>query len=78
LTVWGDDVKLGPVVRDLVSNSLRFTPQDGTIQVTTTQIPDGLPKAAPKFYLVIPMVAAQETNPTTAVNIHAPVTFKSK
>ncbi|CAB9509553.1 sensor kinase/phosphatase LuxQ [Seminavis robusta] len=47
LTVLGDNVKLGQVIRNLISNSLKFTPANGSIQVEAAHIPGGLPNAVP-------------------------------
>ena len=41
----GDEVRLSQVFRNVISNALKFTPQDGKIAVSVTHILDGLPKA---------------------------------
>jgi len=45
VNVLGDDVRLSQVIRNLISNALKFTPADGTINVSVMHIPDGLPGA---------------------------------
>ena len=47
LNVVGDGLKLGQVIRNLVSNALKFTPADGTIEVSVIHVPDGLPDVEP-------------------------------
>jgi signal transduction histidine kinase/ActR/RegA family two-component response regulator len=42
-----DQVKLGQVLRNVISNALKFTPPNGTIEVMTRHIPDGLPNTKP-------------------------------
>ena len=45
--VMGDDVRLRQVIRNIISNSLKFVPQGtGKVSVILTHIPDGLPNAA--------------------------------
>lgn len=39
----GDRIRLSEVIRNVISNALKFTPEDGTIQVTASHIPNGLP-----------------------------------
>jgi signal transduction histidine kinase len=43
LLTLGDSVKLGQVVRNLVSNAVKFTPSGGTITVTAQWCQNGLP-----------------------------------
>jgi len=43
--VIGDDVRLMQVIRNLISNSLKFSPAGGNIEVTVSHNPNGLPKA---------------------------------
>lgn len=45
--VVGDEVRLGQVMRNLISNALKFTPQNGTILIDVTHRMNGLPDAAP-------------------------------
>jgi len=45
LCVVGDDVRLSQVFRNVISNALKFTPQDGKIGVSVTHVLDGLPQA---------------------------------
>jgi signal transduction histidine kinase len=43
--VIGDRIRLSEVIRNVLSNALKFTPEDGTILVTATYLPNGLPNA---------------------------------
>mmetsp|Transcript_3946 Transcript_3946/g.9607 ORF Transcript_3946/g.9607 Transcript_3946/m.9607 type:complete len:927 (-) Transcript_3946:356-3136(-) len=43
----GDHVKIGQVLRNVISNALKFTPPGGSIEVQTCHLPDGLPHAKP-------------------------------
>ena len=43
--VMGDRCRLGQVIRNVISNALKFTPQNGIIDVTATYVPHGLPHA---------------------------------
>jgi signal transduction histidine kinase len=46
LHVIGDDVRLRQIIRNLISNPLKFSPEGtGTIVVTMMHVPDGLPNA---------------------------------
>lgn len=45
LNVWGDHVRLSQVIRNVLSNALKFTSGDGLIEVTITHVPNGLPDA---------------------------------
>jgi len=45
--VVGDSIRLSQVIRNVISNALKFTPEDGLIQVTARYHPSGLPDAAP-------------------------------
>ena len=45
--VLGDYVKLGQVMRNLISNALKFTSEDGEIEVSVCHVPGGLPDATP-------------------------------
>jgi signal transduction histidine kinase len=45
LRVLGDKVRLQQVIRNLISNALKFTPQGGTITVTLEWVEGGLPSA---------------------------------
>jgi signal transduction histidine kinase/DNA-binding response OmpR family regulator len=47
MNVIGDDVRLGQVLRNVISNALKFTPAEGSIQVTAEYMPQGLPNAKP-------------------------------
>lgn len=43
VNVFGDDLKLGQVIRNLLSNALKFTPEGGSITITTSYDEKGLP-----------------------------------
>jgi len=45
--VVGDSIRLSQVLRNVISNALKFTPEDGLIQVTARYHPNGLPDATP-------------------------------
>lgn len=45
--VVGDDLRLGQCIRNLISNALKFTPPNGTIQMAASHDPFGLPNAKP-------------------------------
>ncbi|CAJ1960131.1 unnamed protein product [Cylindrotheca closterium] len=45
--VVGDRCRLSQVIRNVISNALKFTPVKGSIDVTATYIPNGLPHAQP-------------------------------
>lgn len=46
LKVWGDDVRLRQVIRNVVSNSLKFCPEGkGEIEISLNHSPNGLPNA---------------------------------
>jgi signal transduction histidine kinase len=45
LCVIGDEVRLSQVLRNIISNAFKFTPQEGTICITVTHVLDGLPAA---------------------------------
>ena len=46
LKVWGDDIRIRQIIRNIVSNSLKFCPEgNGKIVVSLTHNPDGLPNA---------------------------------
>lgn len=43
----GDEIRLSQVLRNVISNALKFTPTDGTIDITAYRRSNGLPKAKP-------------------------------
>jgi signal transduction histidine kinase/ActR/RegA family two-component response regulator len=45
--VIGDGMRLSQVIRNLISNALKFAPENSTVQVMATYNPNGLPKAEP-------------------------------
>lgn len=55
--VIGDGIRLSQVIRNVLSNALKFAPENSTIRVSATYIPDGLPYAEP-------MLLGKETVPS--------------
>eukprot|EP00977_Amphora_coffeiformis_P023630 scaffold13866_cov175-Amphora_coffeaeformis.AAC.1 len=55
----GDDVKISQIIRNLLSNALKFTPEGGSIKVKATQKKDGLRNAK----IFAKNVAMPETGP---------------
>ena len=47
LKVCGDDVRISQVLRNVISNALKFTPDQGTIHVSVAHKEDGLAKSGP-------------------------------
>ena len=45
--VCGDDVRISQVLRNVISNALKFTPEQGTVQVSVAHFKNGLAKARP-------------------------------
>ncbi|KAJ1414473.1 histidine kinase-like ATPase [Ochromonadaceae sp. CCMP2298] len=58
----GDDTRIAQVLRNLISNSLKFTGARGTVILRAEYIPDGLPRAvipqAPRLLLSAPRAGA--------------------
>lgn len=41
----GDDIRIAQVLRNIISNALKFTPPDGVVKIMTEYVPNGLPDA---------------------------------
>jgi len=50
LYVLGDDIRLSQVIRNVISNALKFTNDNGTINVSATHVEQGLPHAHPVMH----------------------------
>lgn len=47
LRVGGDGVRLTQAIRNLISNAIKFSPEKGSVLVSASYLPDGLPEAGP-------------------------------
>ena len=52
-TVWGDGVRLGQVLHNLLENAIKFTPEDGTILLDVYQTPSEKGDAYVRIHLIV-------------------------